>query len=606
MITLRKRDFKKGDLFSAVYNEIIHEDNKDNKSLRLTAMAIANSLCYTRKYSETKILKQLSRSGVDPEEAKHLLDSGLNILSAKQVINDKNNLQVKYFAEILEGKKVHQMYRTSVTWRSARNGDLQMLPQMNKQMETALADRNMPAVYKSINGMQRVGYRFNTVIKNIPDWKSGLLPHEWGYLNNSEYYLKDVMYFAQTEDFRSRMYYRGVFNPSNSGDLGKAMFKFAEKKRIGTEGMRALEIHTANLAGIKGSINKRVKWTQQNALQLFDQVEGKKVAEIQKITGEKKIFQLYTALHEYQRVQRYGIESKSALIIKQDGSCNGIQHAAAILRNKEVAKSVNICKSQDNWKPQDLYQEYVDLLKTELPEKWHKALTRTLAKKPVMVSGYGAGDKTIFTTKDGIYDVLEQNKHLDLLEELKGSKAIRQIFNNCLKIIIEPIIILINTIKEAIEENEYKPITWLTLDRFPVRLAPDILIDDCYDTLRISDDKNIKHRNNNPKEINIEASQEKTASSLAVHLVHSLDATHTRLTARAAELIGIDFMHTHDEYGTHACDYFRLNRIIRKEFVHLHDRDVFESINKRNGLNINIPKGTYDIQEALNATYMFS
>jgi len=605
MITLNKRELTTGDLFSSVYNEIINDENRDDRSLRLAAMAIANGICYSR-YKSHIAASHLHRSGVDPEDAERALKTGIDTLREKDLITSKNHLTVKAFMEAVDGKNVHQMYRTPVTWRSAKMGDLQMLPIINKQHEKALAERNMPDVYRAMNGMQRVEFKFNEVIKNIPNWNSQLLPHEWAYLQNAEWHLKNQTYFAQTFDFRGRMYYRGAFNPSNSGDLGKAMFRFKEMKTLGTEGMRALEIHTANLAGIKGSINKRVKWTQQNALQLFDKVEGKTVAEIQEITGEKKIFQLYTALHEYHRVQKWGIRSRSGLIVKQDGSCNGIQHAAAILRDKDVAKSVNLCASQNNWKPQDLYQEYVDLLKLELPEHWHCALIRALAKKPVMVAGYGAGDNTIFTTKDGIYETLKKEKHLDLLEELKGSKEIRQIFINCLKIIIEPIILLINTIKEELETSQYKPITWLTLDRFPVRIAPDILIDDCYDILNLSKEKQIMHRNRMCSELNEEASIEKIASSLAVHLIHSIDATHVRLTSRAAELIGIDFMHTHDEYGTHSCDYFRLNRIIRKEFVHIHNRDVFESINKRNSLNIKMPQGSYDLNEALKATYMFS
>ena len=363
MITLNKRELTSGDLFSAVYDEIITDENRNNKPLRLAAMAIANGICYSR-YKEHIAAGHLYRSGVDPEIAKEVLKIGIDTLREKDLITSKNHLKVAAFMEAVDGKNVHQMYRTPVTWRSARMGDLKMLPVLSAQHERALADKNMPQVYAALNGMHRVKFKFNEVIKEIPNWNSQLLPHEWAYLENSDWHLKNQSYFSQTFDFRSRMYYRGAFNPSNSGDLGKAMFRFAEMKPLGEDGMKALEIHVANLAGVKGSIKKRVKWTQANAIDLYQAVKGKKVIEIQEITGEKKIYQLYTALHEYDRVQRFGIKSRSGLIIKQDGSCNGIQHAAAILRNRDVAKSVNLCASQENWKPQDLYQEYVDLLKT--------------------------------------------------------------------------------------------------------------------------------------------------------------------------------------------------------------------------------------------------
>jgi len=600
---LEKKAYSHSQVFTFLVNEMVSEESVLN--YRLAAMAVAQSLV-SKKYNYDRAIQSLEYSNIPEDEAKHLFMAAKNILEAKGMINEKGNLTVDTYLESMYGKNIHHAFKTPVVWRSAQMGDLELLPRANKLHQKALAERNMPQVYRSLNQMQKEVFMFNKVITNIPDWKNGLLPHEWGFLNSAEYWLRKDLYFSQSCDFRGRMYYRGAFNPSNSGELGKAMFMFKEKKRLGEDGMKALELHIANLAGVKGSIKKRIKWSQTHAVELFYKVDGQKVKTIQKITGEKKIFQLYVALHEYWRVQKFGIESKSRLIIKQDGSCNGIQHSAAILRNRDVAKSVNLCASHEHWNPQDIYQEYADALKTKLPSNWHKALSRSLAKKPVMVAGYGAGEETILFGKEGISDGLKQAGCPELAHELFYDESIQKIFISELERVIEPIIALINIIRAALENRTYAPVTWLTMDRFPVKVEPKMLHKSCFDVLMLTEYHELAMRNKNPEKINKKKSQEKIASSLAVNLIHSLDATHVRLSANAAHKQSISFMHTHDEYGCHAADYFKLNRIIREQFVVLHDRDVFESLNKRNNLNIQMPKGSYDLNEALKAVYMFS
>ena len=81
----------------------------------------------------------------------------------------------------------------------------------------------------------------------------------------------------------------------------------------------------------------------------------------------------------------------SNLFVQTDGSQNGIQHYAALLRHEATARAVNLIP-QD--KPEDLYQRVADrvaeLIKHEnhhYAREWEKSglLTRKLGKKPTMV-----------------------------------------------------------------------------------------------------------------------------------------------------------------------------------------------------------------------------
>ena len=346
------------------------------KSLRLAYMALLVSAIQHGKTDVSQAQRRLINSGLQPEEAIAILPVANKLLIQAGIIVEgaisKDVLEILEPQLLLEAGRRQRFSTSAFEWKGPVHSDRQMLKEKNLSpaILKALAPEQMPEVYQAINGMQKIGFIRNRCLEQIPNWKDGLEDYQLAYLEQYKGSQNDRMYFYQSLDFRGRMYYRGIVNPSNMGDFGKAYFKFTTSKVLGEDGLKALRLHVANLAGVKGSISSRVQWSTENAIDLWNRVQGQTIEVIQSESGEKKIFQLYAALNEYQRVMKQGgIKAKSSLIIKQDGSCNGIQHSSAILRNAQAAKSVNIRSASEDDSPEDIYQEYADALKKVLPIK---------------------------------------------------------------------------------------------------------------------------------------------------------------------------------------------------------------------------------------------
>ncbi|NQZ02101.1 MAG: hypothetical protein HRT45_15690 [Bdellovibrionales bacterium] len=101
------------------------------------------------------------------------------------------------------------------------------------------------------------------------------------------------------------------------------------------------------------------------------------------------------------RVQGRGTEHVSHLPVGMDGSCNGLQHFSAMLRDSVGGKSVNLTPGD---KPADIYQDVADVCYAKILDKaaegeggavnWANVLkggmTRKLPKTPVMTLPYGS------------------------------------------------------------------------------------------------------------------------------------------------------------------------------------------------------------------------
>ncbi|NKW09115.1 hypothetical protein HGG76_02400 [Ochrobactrum tritici] len=96
----------------------------------------------------------------------------------------------------------------------------------------------------------------------------------------------------------------------------------------------------------------------------------------------------------------------SALPVRVDGTCNGIQHLSAMVLDEEGGASVNLIPSE---KPRDIYQEVADQLtevliadiNNPIAEKWLElfegAAPRSVTKRPVMILPYGGTTHAYFS-----------------------------------------------------------------------------------------------------------------------------------------------------------------------------------------------------------------
>jgi len=107
----------------------------------------------------------------------------------------------------------------------------------------------------------------------------------------------------------------------------------------------------------------------------------------------------------------------------------------------------------------------------------------------------------------------------------------------------------------------------------------------------------------------------KQANSISPNWVHSMDASHMRLTVRECWELGIrSFSLVHDSYGTHAGNAEVLAYALRSEFVKMYSEDVMlkfkEDIELQLHPDTEIPplpeKGDLDLSLVMDSLYFFA
>ncbi|MBV1928418.1 MAG: hypothetical protein KUG81_02785 [Gammaproteobacteria bacterium] len=406
-------------------------------------------------------------------------------------------------------------------------------------------------------------------------------------------------FFPITMDKRGRMYYRGGLCTPQGTDLCKAAFQFADKQPLGNDGERAISIHAANVLGQNGlSINDRVNWVDKNYELINNIADLEGIEENfpgadkhQALVAAKELQALWTHSAEYKTSTMF----KSGLVCHQDGTCNGLQHMAALTNNRQTAITVNCTTSTADDEPQDIYgiiADYAVALSSGTVKDLIRTYGRSMAKKPVMITGYGAGEATIAT---GIAEFLSDEGEgvryaADIADAycraIEANAGAVNTFTNAIKLMV----------KKAIKSgNTLGGIQWTTADGF---LAQTEYLDDESHCVR---GKNYNAKCEGLGEVTED--EVRTAGALAPNFVHSIDATHLRMVVNDCPF---DMVTVHDSIGTHACDYFETADSIRKKFVEVHEYNAMQNL--CSSLDQRTPKfrGDYQASEALESTYIFS
>jgi len=160
-------------------------------------------------------------------------------------------------------------------WRSPFNGGyhskevsnrLNMVKVRNKKHLKRLSYAQMPEVYDSINGLQRVGWQvhpFDDQKGAFVKWKRDTVSYyaaeqkrrgdvrEAIATIDQGIKFKDFseIFFVYTLDFRSRVYSQGSLLSPQGGDLQKALIRFSEGLELGDTGEYWLKVHGANVWG---------------------------------------------------------------------------------------------------------------------------------------------------------------------------------------------------------------------------------------------------------------------------------------------------------------------------------------------------------------------
>lgn len=439
----------------------------------------------------------------------------------------------------------------------------------------------------------------------------------------------DLLWMVYQLDFRGRTYTTTTGVSPQGSDISKALLTFGEGRPLGKRGWFWFQVHGANKYGFdKEDYPDRVRWVQARA-DMLCAIADDPIGNAGYWKDADKPYQFLAWAIEFAAAYRSGNPEGyvSSLPIALDGSCNGLQHFSAMLRDPVGGKAVNLVRSD---KPADIYQDVANVATEELlrirsdPNHEHHALAanwlalfektgngkmgRKLAKPPVMTLPYGSTLQTCTQTTFKWYTELK----LEFFP--KGTAFKHSIF--MAKVIWESIGKVVIAARAAmawlqkcarIMAKEDYPIIHVTSLGFPmVQFTPNM------------EKKSIEAQIGGRLQMQIlkevpGVDKYRSANGVSPNLIHDTDSTHMHMVVDAAVAEGIThFAMIHDDFGTHACYIDRFQEIIREQFVKLHSgKPVLLDFKEQQEARYNIqlpdlpPFGDLDLEQVLDSPFFF-
>ncbi|KAJ3063985.1 DNA-directed RNA polymerase [Podochytrium sp. JEL0797] len=215
-------------------------------------------------------------------------------------------------------------------------------------------------------------------------------------------FLGQTIYFPHNLDFRGRAYPMPAHLNHMGNDFCRGLLMFDTKKPVGERGLRWMKIQVANLMGNnKISFDDRAKYAEAHVEDIMDSADKPLTGKRWWLTAEDP-WQMLATCFELTEALRLPnpTEYCSGVAIHMDGTCNGLQHYAALGGDMLGAAQVNLIPGD---KPGDIYTAVanrvsaaVDKLATQDVEGASEAsklmqgkITRKLVKQTVMTNTYG-------------------------------------------------------------------------------------------------------------------------------------------------------------------------------------------------------------------------
>ncbi|KAL2817147.1 hypothetical protein BJX63DRAFT_117452 [Aspergillus granulosus] len=439
-------------------------------------------------------------------------------------------------------------------------------------------------------------------------------------------YLNETFYLPHNLDFRGRAYPLPPYLNQMGADNARGLLLFSEAKPLGERGLRWLKIQIANLAGFdKASLSEREQFTMDNLDEVLDSANNGLHGRRWWLKAEDP-WQCLAACCELRNALNHPVptEYPSRLPIHQDGSCNGLQHYAALGGDREGAQQVNLEPSD---RPSDVYSGVADFVKQIVAQEAAEGnptakllegkITRKIVKQTVMTNVYGVtflgAMKQVKRQLTDYYPELSKEERLGASKYIaeKIFKALGSMFTgahniqywlgDCASRITQSLspqqieAIATNlmasqekTAKSVEPTKEFKStVIWTTPLGLPVvqpyRTRVAKRVSTAFQTLSIVEPNS-----------SFVVSRRKQLQAFPPNFIHSLDATHMMLSANACREAGLSFSAVHDSFWTHAADVDSMNRILRDEFVRMHSDDVVkrlaEEFKVRYGRNMYLAK----------------
>ncbi|KAG6193783.1 hypothetical protein E4U27_003807 [Claviceps purpurea] len=465
-------------------------------------------------------------------------------------------------------------------------------------------------------------------VKEIENERSGL--HSQRCFMNlqlevARMFRNQTIYFPHNVDYRGRAYPMPTYLNHMGADHTRGILKFARGKELGERGLRWLKIHLANLYGLgKSSFDEREAFANDNMPKIIESATNPLNGSRWWLEAEDP-WQCLAACFDLKAASELPDPTKhvSQLPIHQDGTCNGLQHYAALGGDTWGAKQVNL---EPGERPADVYSAVADLVNDAINQDARDGKNKTAAilqgkinrkvvKQTVMTNVYGvtfSGAKNqVCKQIDALYPELSKEtginhmvlstyiaKHIfkALASMFRGAHDIQYWLGEvggrvCRALTASQIQRLAEdhasakteaggevrkTKKKAkasangfaaFTDHFRSTVVWTTPLRMPVvqpyRKSQVKEVRTCLQTIAYPVDEQTDPVN-----------RRKQLQGFPPNFIHSLDASHMLLSALDCDKKNLVFAAVHDSFWTHAADVDTMNGILREAFIRIHEEDV--------------------------------
>jgi DNA-directed RNA polymerase len=411
-------------------------------------------------------------------------------------------------------------------------------------------------------------------------------------------------------------------------------------------------VHGANVAGVdKVSFDERKQWVIDNEIHIIKSAQDP-LGYLWWTGQDETSFQLLAFCFEWLKWREYYALHKTAkgficsIPIAFDGTCSGLQHYSAILRDPIGGKAVNLVPGDT---PNDIYrvvaEKVEEALKKDVKEgtgdeevtygegeeartvlkfgtrtlaqQWLAfGVTRKVTKRSVMTLPYGSKEYGFKAQilEDIVEVAIKEGKGSMFFSKTQASSYMAKRIWQAVQTVVVKAMEGMNYLQKLSRAvcKEGQVITWTTPLGLPVQQAYMI---DQNEQIRLRLGKGILRRVyiNKPT-----GNIDKTAqvNGIAPNFIHSMDACHLQLTVLNAKARGINhFALIHDSFGCPLSQAKEMFGVIRESFLQLYTKhDVLKEFTEELSVFLASPddlpvipkRGKLNLEVVLESQYMFA
>ncbi|XP_030074244.1 DNA-directed RNA polymerase, mitochondrial isoform X1 [Microcaecilia unicolor] len=390
-----------------------------------------------------------------------------------------------------------------------------------------------------------------------------------------------IFWFPHNMDFRGRTYPCPPYFNHLGSDVTRAILLFAEGKPLGENGLSWLKIHLINMTGLKkrSSLQQRLEYANEIMEDILDSADNPLTGRGWWMKADEP-WQALACCMEIAKASRSPDPAKyiSHFPVHQDGSCNGLQHYAALGRDVVGATSVNLMPCDT---PQDVYSDVAQQVEAFRKQDAERGLviaqvldgfiSRKVVKQTVMTVVYGV------TRYGGRLQIEKRLKEVDTFPQRYVWEAshylVQQVFNSLKEMFsgTREIQLWLTESARMIAKSG-STVEWITPLGLPIvqpyHRTRNTVFQSTFQSVCLQSTSDATEKPDTVKQKN----------AFPPNFIHSLDSTHMMLTALQCHRRGLTFVSVHDCFWTHALTVDIMNEVCREQFVILHSQPILQEL----------------------------